>query len=147
TLLVQRTGDSSLPFSVDFATADGLAQAGQDYVAQAGTLHFAALQTTNVLSIPILNNARLDGNRDFKVVLSHPPEGSVLQYTDQISVLIINNDNGIQFSRDTFVANEAAGVAEIEVVRSGDQLAAAAVDFMTSDGTARAGADYIAHRT
>src|SRR5439155_15341322 len=44
-LTVTRTGSAANPFSVDYTTSDGTAIAGQDYVAQNGTLNFASGET------------------------------------------------------------------------------------------------------
>jgi RTX calcium-binding nonapeptide repeat (4 copies)/Calx-beta domain len=57
TFTVSRTGTAA--FAVDFATADGTAAAGSDYVATAGTLSFAAGQATQTVSV--------------KTVLAAPP--------------------------------------------------------------------------
>ena len=141
---LQRLGDTSQEMTVDFATSDLTAYAGLDYVAQQGTVHFAPLQVTNTLSIPLINDSLVEADKSFRITLSNPSSGSALQRFRTATVVISSNDTGIQFALDTFTVDEAAGFAEVLVSRSGDGLAAAAVDFSTSDGTATAGADYLA---
>ena len=47
----------SAPVTVNFATADQTAHAGQDYTAVAGTLTFGVGETTKTIVIPILNDS------------------------------------------------------------------------------------------
>src|SRR5262249_33276198 len=56
----------------NYTTQDGSAVAGIDYVATAGTLVFAANQTTATIAVPIIGNTILQPNRAFTVVLSNP---------------------------------------------------------------------------
>ena len=46
--------------TVDYATSDGTAHAGTDYTATAGTLTFGAGETSQTITIPILNNTVRD---------------------------------------------------------------------------------------
>jgi len=57
---------------VSYATADGTAIAGQDYLARHGAVLFPAGTTTQYLNIPVLGNRSVTGNRDFSVMLSQP---------------------------------------------------------------------------
>jgi hypothetical protein len=47
--------------TVDYATSDGTATAGNDYNAANGTLHFAAGETQKSFAIPILTDALKEG--------------------------------------------------------------------------------------
>ncbi|MDX6269981.1 MAG: large repetitive protein [Acidobacteriota bacterium] len=60
------------PVSVDFATADGTATAaGGDYTPTSGTLNFAAGQTLQTISVPVLGNGDTS-DENFTVTLSNP---------------------------------------------------------------------------
>ena len=59
------------PVSVDYATADGSAKAGTDYVATSGTATFAAGQTVALVDVPLLGNTLAQPDRSFKVALSN----------------------------------------------------------------------------
>jgi len=63
--------------SVDYATADGTATAGYDYTATSGTLSFAAGETSNTFTVPIINRDAYYGSRSFNVALSSPVNGNV----------------------------------------------------------------------
>lgn len=143
-LTVERLGDSTQEMTVDFATSDGPARAGVNYVAQHGTVRFAPLQVTNTITIPILNDTLVNEDRSFLVTLSNPSGGSILQRLTTATVVITSNDEGIQFASDNYSVDEAAGFADVLVTRLGDALRSGAVDYVTADGTAKAGSDYLA---
>jgi hypothetical protein len=58
--------------TVNFATADGTATAGSDYVATAGTLSFAPGITTQPVAVTINGDIVPEGNETFSVNLSAP---------------------------------------------------------------------------
>ena len=58
--------------SVDYATADGSATAGEDYTATSGTLTFNAGETTKTVSVPLLDDVVNDGGETFTLTLSNP---------------------------------------------------------------------------
>jgi hypothetical protein len=62
TLTLQRGGDSSQTISVDYATRDLTASAALDYAATTGTVAFAAGQTEQTVTIPLVDDA-LDETR------------------------------------------------------------------------------------
>ena len=63
--------------TVNFATADGTALAGTNYVAQTGTVTFPPLSTTQTITVPIINDGVLDPNLLFNVNLSAPVNAAV----------------------------------------------------------------------
>ena len=80
--------------TVDYATSDGTAHAGVDYGAVSGTLTFPAefSQQTATISIPIFNNAVLDGDRTFFLALSDLIGGTPLVGGGMATVTILAND-------------------------------------------------------
>ncbi|MCW5759543.1 MAG: hypothetical protein KIS90_07230, partial [Phenylobacterium sp.] len=72
TFTVTRTGQTDGDFTVDYATANGTATAGSDYVAQAGTLHFTA-GGPNVQEVQVVINGdtAFEANETFTVTLSN----------------------------------------------------------------------------
>jgi probable HAF family extracellular repeat protein len=61
---------SSVPVTVNFATANGTATAGSDYNAQSGTVTFAPGQTSKTISIVVRGDRRIESNETFFVNLS-----------------------------------------------------------------------------
>ena len=57
--------------TVDFATADGTAQAGQDYTAANGTLTFAVGETRKIVSVAVLDDAHDEGEETLTLTLSN----------------------------------------------------------------------------
>ena len=61
---------ASEPVTVDWATADGTATAGVDYVASSGTLTFAAGETAQTIEVTVLDDAHDEGEETFALRLS-----------------------------------------------------------------------------
>ena len=57
--------------TVDYATTDGTAQAGQDYTAAKGTLTFAAGETRKTVSVAVLDDALDEGEETLTLTLSN----------------------------------------------------------------------------
>ncbi|HTD19280.1 MAG TPA: Calx-beta domain-containing protein, partial [Ktedonobacteraceae bacterium] len=69
---VTRSGDTSITSSVNFATADGTATvANSDYVANSGTLSFAAGETTKTITIVVNGDTTVEPDETFSVNLSN----------------------------------------------------------------------------
>ena len=58
--------------SVRYATSDGEATAGSDYVSVSGALRFAPGETVKTVSVPVLNDAHDEGSETLTLTLSHP---------------------------------------------------------------------------
>ena len=63
--------------TVDYATSDGSATAGDDYTAKSGTLSFAAGETGKTVSVPIGDDNENESDETFTVTLSNA-SGAVL---------------------------------------------------------------------
>lgn len=68
---VSLSGSSAFVGSVAYATANGTAIAGTDYTATSGTLVFKANEITKYITVPLINNAGING-KTFTVTLSGP---------------------------------------------------------------------------
>jgi hypothetical protein len=148
TVTVTRTGSSTGAISVNFATSDGTATAGADYVATSGTLNFADGETSKTFTIQILDDNLVENNETILLSLSNPTGGAALGSQSTASVSIIDNDvpqpGALQFSTSNFTVNENQGTATITVTRTGGSNVPVTVNYATSNGTANAGADYTA---
>ena len=76
--------------TVDYATADGSATAGEDYTATSGTLTFAPGERRKSVSVAILDDALDEGNETFRLRLSNAA-GAVI--ADGEAVGTIANDD------------------------------------------------------
>ncbi len=96
TVTVTLSAPSGKPISIDWATADGTAIAGQDYTAATGTLVFAPGETSKTISIDITNDKRVEPNERFTVNLSNGVNvnlGAGTTTTTVANVTIVNDDN------------------------------------------------------
>ena len=69
TITVMRKGGSVGNLTVDYATIDGSATAGQDYTSTSGLLNFNGGETSKSFQIPILDDATTEPDEAFTVVL------------------------------------------------------------------------------
>lgn len=72
TFKVSRCGDSSSNASVVYATGNGTAEAGTDFVSNSGTLTFAAGETSQLLAVPLIDNSLQETTESFTVQLANP---------------------------------------------------------------------------
>lgn len=75
--------------TVDFATANGSAVAGSDYVSKTGTVTFAPGETTKTISVTLIDDFAAEGNETFSVVLSNAANASI---SDGTGVCTINDN-------------------------------------------------------
>jgi hypothetical protein len=141
TIAVNRSGATNIPASVDYATSDGTATvAGSDYTGAAGTLSFAAGETTKTFDVNVSNDGTAEANETVNLTLS---SGATTVDTSLLS--IVDNDNpkaSVQLSSPVYSVNEADGTANVTVTLSHAVDADVTVDYATADGTAIAGSDY-----
>ena len=63
---------ASGPVTVDYASADGTAVAGEDYTAVSGTLTFAPGETEQTVTVAVLDDAHDEGEETMTLTLSNP---------------------------------------------------------------------------
>ena len=72
TIVATRTGGSGGLFTVNYATADGTARAGSDYLPASGTLTFDPGEDTQTFTVTILDNGLPEGDKTVLLGLSNP---------------------------------------------------------------------------
>lgn len=144
-LQVLRGNDGLLGvFSVDYATVDGTAVAGDDYVRSVGTLTFETGEWVKDLGIPVINDGTHEAQESFQVVLSNPTGGLWMGLQPTATVQINDNDRGVWIAGGGGAMESDARVT-LSVVRGPDgDLPPFSVDYLTIEGTARAGEDFVA---
>jgi Calx-beta domain len=76
TITVLRSAPTGGTVSVQYATSDGTARAGVDYVAASGALTFAPGVTQRTFTVKLIANRV--GNRTVNLTLSNPGGGALL---------------------------------------------------------------------
>jgi polyhydroxybutyrate depolymerase len=139
---VARGDDGTNGVSVDYATTDVTAKAGQDYSAVTGTIAFDPGEVLKSIRVPILNDALPEPAKAFRVTLSNPTGGGVLASPSATTVTITDTDRALQFDAKNYLVREEAEYVRVGISQ-GENDASATVDFTTTDGTAIAGLDYL----
>lgn len=139
---VSRTGNLSQPVSASWATSDGTAKAGVNYVASSGVVNFTAGASTAQVSVQTLDDATTSANLSFNIALSAPSAGATLGAGSSTYGYVVNTGSTI-LTVSPATANEGQPVRFV-VTRSGgvsQPLTGAASLFLTA-GTAKAGINY-----
>jgi Domain of unknown function (DUF4347)/Concanavalin A-like lectin/glucanases superfamily/Calx-beta domain/Putative Ig domain len=68
---VTQTGTGPWNVSVNYATVDGSAVAGSDYISTSGSLNFAFNETAKTITVPIIGDLISEFDENFSVVLSN----------------------------------------------------------------------------
>jgi methionine-rich copper-binding protein CopC len=87
---VERTGGSDGTVTVQYATADGTAKAGEDYTETTGVLTFAPGEKEKAIEIPITLDNINEPAEDFRVLLKEPAGGAGLGAHSEAAVTIEN---------------------------------------------------------
>ena len=156
-----KEGDTSIPFTVtltpassgtvtvDYATHDGTATAGEDYTAVTGTLTFAAGDTSKTVTVTVLNDIVDEGKETFTLKLSNP-EGATVS-DGEATATIANSDPIpqawlVRFGR-TVAGHVAEGVSErlMQAERPPAQAAFAGVRLPLGDANSSPAMDTHPH--
>ena len=143
--VVTLSAPSDKPVSVSYATADGSATAGVDYVATSGNLTFAPNLTAQNITVQVNAAPQYDVSRTFTVALSSPIGATIA--TGQATGTIANPNIPPQISISNaavIASTTSTTTASFVVSLSARSVPAVTVVFATSDGTAKAGVDYVA---
>jgi Calx-beta domain/Right handed beta helix region len=142
-LTVTRTGGVASGVSVHYATSDGTALAGADYLPRAGTLLFGAGVTKAAFAVTIKRDTLVEPDETLNVTLSAPAGGASLG-APSTAVVTITEKSVVNFTAAAYAVLEPTPLARIMVKRTGGTLNSVTVQYATSNGTATAGADYTA---
>jgi hypothetical protein len=132
--------------TVDWATQDGTALAGQDYLAATGSLTFAPGEVLKTIGISILGDGVEEGNESFSLQLSNASGAPITKAT--ANSLLVNDDYtpGFGISNSSIVeGDEGAPVNLIfTVTLSPAASAVAEIDYQTLAGSATSPGDFTA---
>ncbi len=88
---VRRFGRLNDRVTVDYATADGSAQAGLAYVPRSGRLQFGPGETSKTITVSIINTVWPDYDKTFFINLSDPSSSATLKNPSSATVKIFDN--------------------------------------------------------
>ena len=139
--IVRLSAASNMLGSVEYATVDGSAVAGQDYSERAGTLNLLPGLTEFVLSVPLLDDYTVEGPETFRVELFNPVNATLGDAGDRLVLAgtIEDNDELVvaTFGAASYEVDEG-GTLTVAVELSGDPGRAIQIPIVVTEG---AGAD------
>jgi glucose/arabinose dehydrogenase len=145
TFTVSLSNASSQAITVNYATTNGTATAGSDYVTAGGTVTFTPGQSTQPVAVTINGDVLNEANETFNVNLSSPSNATI---ADNLAVGTINNDDAqpsLSINDQTaFEQNVGTTLMTFTVTLSAASGQTVTVNYATADGTATAGSDYVA---
>ena len=137
-------------FLVNYATADGTAMAGSDYVATSGVANFnGAAGEVISFTVPVINDSVVEGTEALAIILSNVVPGGIVPASSILtvdgSVTIVDNDGMAKVRTSITSVSEHAGTATVTLSLDKAVQGGFTVDYATADGTATtAGLDYTA---
>ncbi|MEM7034379.1 MAG: Calx-beta domain-containing protein, partial [Chloroflexota bacterium] len=132
---------SSVAINVDFATSDGTAQAGIDYVSSTGTAIFAPNTVQSVITIGGLDDQINEPDETIFVDLFNPVN-AVLNNNRGLG--IIQDDDTLTLSISDVTVDENEATADFVVTLNIPSTSEVSVDFATISDQATAPDDFIA---
>jgi chitinase len=139
---------------VAFATKDGTAKAGEDYVARSGVLRLPAGALTGTVAVDVTGDTKVEGAETFSLAISKQDETAVLGSPTEATARILNDDTNAPTPPPppptpanlsiADVSADEAGTAAFRVTLAPAVNRAVTVKWATADGTAAAGKDYTA---
>lgn len=142
-LTVRLSEASSQAVTVNYATANGTANASNDYLATSGTLTFAPGQLAQTVSVTILADRVAEPySESIYVTLTNPVNAALANATGTAR---IEDDEPLIMASGVIVTEGNSGtvpaVFTVSLSRAYDQTVT--VDYQTFDYTATAGVDYL----
>jgi uncharacterized repeat protein (TIGR01451 family)/uncharacterized delta-60 repeat protein len=140
-----RTNGSVGTITVRFATTNGTALTGTDYLGVTNTITFRSGQLSTNVSIPIINNPVGTLDKTVSLYLTQPGGSSSSLGLSNAVLTIINNNfvpGHLEFDSATYRTNETAPSALFTVRRLGGSVGTLDVQYYTKGLTAVAGVNY-----
>jgi hypothetical protein len=146
TITVVRTGGTFGAVSATASTSVGTANTPADFGQVTTTVSFGNNETSKSFTVPIAQDALVEGNETVNLALSNPQGGATLGAQSTAVLTIVDDDQpaagALSFSAPTYTVNEGGNLATIALVRTGATTGTVSVTASTSNGTAGAPADF-----
>ena len=131
---VSLNAPSALQVTVDYATSDGSATAGEDYNAAEGSLSFMPGDIERTISVMLTEDTMYEGDETFALTLENPENAGLANAA--ATGTIVDNDAMPELRVDDARAAEDAGVMVFTVKMNVSSVLPVTVSYATSDGTA-----------
>ena len=139
-----RSGRVQEPVTVQYKSVSGTANEGEDFSATSGEIKFDIGGREAKISISLLDDELAEGTETFAIDLFSEDLGVDLSGRSSIEVAVIDNESSASFEQAELSVLENSGEVVIVVNRFGGITAESSVNYIISDGSAKAGDDYIA---
>lgn len=143
TVTVALSAASGRTITLNYATSNGSAAAGDDYTATSGAMTFLAGELTKSFVIPVRNDSMNEADETVNVTLSSVDGATVGTGTAVVTILDDDEAPVVRFRRPTYQVNESQGVINVEVELSSGSGFPVLVDYTMAAGTAGTPADFI----
>ena len=144
TFTVTLTNDVDTGFTVDYATFDGSAVAGDDYTATTGQIAFAGtLGETQTFTVTVNNDAMVETDETFTVQISNvQANGRTIMIMDNSGTGTITNDDSTVITLADTTGDEDDGTITVVATLSNAVQGGFILNASTADGTAVTVSDY-----
>jgi len=143
TFTVTLTADVEGGLTVDFATQDNSALAGNDYIAQSGTLSFTGnAGETRTITVSIVDDNIAEITEQFFVNLSNVISSATVTITREQGVGTILDEDTASLNIENVSVNENDGTVTFTVTLTGNIQDALTVNYNTISNTALEGTDF-----
>ncbi|MDE0191570.1 MAG: hypothetical protein OXQ90_09455 [Gammaproteobacteria bacterium] len=128
TFEITKSGNTRLDATVDWATSDGTARAGEDYANSSGSVTFAPGSTSMSITVAMMADDRYEGEENFTVTLS----GSMMSTLDDASATGTITDDDAEAVVQAWLARFGRTVATHVVDAVGGRLTGEPVEASTA---------------
>ena len=144
-ITITRTNGTTGKVSVEFQTLNGTATNMIHYRTNWSRVTFNGGDTVKTVVVTNLNESIKEGDHTVNLRLLNPSGGATLGLSNSVLTLIDNDVEGgyVEFSSATYVTNENAAFALINITRNGSSAGTLGVEFATTDGTATNRLNYL----
>ena len=128
--------------TVTYGTVGETAVSGTHFTPTSGTLTFSPGETSHTVSVPVLDNNSMNGNKTFRVDLSSPVNATL--GADDAATVTIEDDELplVSFAEAAVMVAEDAGEAVLTVELDRVGVMPVTVDYVAEGETAVSGADF-----
>ncbi|HJQ22076.1 MAG TPA: Calx-beta domain-containing protein [Gemmatimonadaceae bacterium] len=147
TVTLSSVNNTGAAVTFDVANSGGTATSGSDFTAFGGTAAISVANgaSTGILTVPVTNDAVIEGTETVLATISNPSLGAVSITTPTASATIADNDGATAALSVTTNGNESGPVAIVYTVTlsaANNSGAPITFDMANSGGSATSGSDF-----